>query len=74
MRGRNRNTCCAVRKGRFMVVHFKTPKERLDYLKGKHEEIIPEKVEPKKVEAEEPKVSKPKKARKKKDDGKVQAE
>lgn len=57
-----------------MVVHFKTPKERLDYLKGKHEEIIPEKVEPKKVEAEEPKVSKPKKARKKKDDGKVQAE
>lgn len=24
-----------------MAIHFKTTKERLDYLKGKHEEIIP---------------------------------
>ena len=48
------------------VMHFKSQKERLDYLKGNFEEIEPKEVK------EEPK---PKKARKgKKKDGKVQAE
>lgn len=53
-----------------MAIHFKSSKERLDYLKGRHEEIIPVEVKPKEVEG------KPKKKQskgKKKDDGKVQA-
>lgn len=55
------------------VVHFNTMKERLDYLKGRFEEIQPVEAEEPKVE--EPKVEKPKKARKgKRKDGKVQAE
>jgi len=50
------------------VMHFKSQKERLDYLKGNFEEIEP------KV-AEEPKAEKPKKQKKgKKKDDKVQAE
>ena len=53
-----------------MAIHFKSTKERLDYLKGKHEEIIPVEVKP--VEAKEPKKKPTKKE--KKDDGKVQAE
>lgn len=38
-----------------MIMHFKTQKERLDYLKGNFEEIIPVEVkaEPKKAEKEE---------------------
>lgn len=48
------------------VIHFNSMKERLDYLKGRYEEIKPVEVK------EEPK---PKRARKgKKKDGKVQAE
>lgn len=43
-----------------MVTHFKTQKERLDYLKGKYEEIIP--IEAEKVE--EKVEEKPKKAKK----------
>lgn len=55
------------------VLHFKTQKERLDYLKGNFEEIIPTEVEPK--VAEEPKAEKPKKQKKgKKKDDKVQVE
>ena len=52
-----------------MVVHFNSSKERLDFLKGKHEEIIP-------TPAKEKKKSKPKKKTakdEKKEDGKVQA-
>lgn len=50
------------------VMHFKTQKERLEYLRGGFEEIVPKEVE----EVED----KPKKAKKKgkKEDGKVQAE
>ena len=48
-----------------MAIHFKTPKERLDFLKGKHEEIIPVK-----AKEEKPK----KKAKAKKEDDEVQAE
>lgn len=58
-----------------MAIHFKTSKERLDFLKGKHEEIVPVEVKP--VEVEEPKEEKPKKkaqSKGKKKDGKVQAE
>lgn len=42
------------------IMHFKSQKERLDYLKGNYEEIIPTEVK------EEPKeaVEKPKKAKK----------
>lgn len=55
------------------VMHFKSQKERLDYLKGNFEEIIPTEVESK--VAEEPKAEKPKKQKKgKKKDDKVQAE
>lgn len=50
------------------VMHFKTQKERLDYLKGTFEEIVPQKVEVK--ASEEPKQAK---KGKKKDDA-VQAE
>ncbi len=50
-----------------MAIHFKTSKERLDYLKGKHEEIVP--VE---VKEEKPKKKAQKKKAEKKD-GKVQA-
>ena len=46
------------------VMHFKTQKERLDYLKGNFEEIMPKEV--KKEPKEEPK--KAKKKGKKKDD------
>ena len=58
-----------------MAIHFKTSKERLDFLKGKHEEIVTVEVKP--VEVEEPKEEKPKKkaqSKGKKKDGKVQAE
>jgi len=55
------------------VMHFKSQKERLDYLKGNFEEIMPIEVEVKVVE--EPKAEKPKKQKKgKKKDDKVQAE
>lgn len=55
------------------VMHFKTQKERLKYLKGGFEEIAPVEVTAK-VE-EEPKEEKPKKAKKgKKKDDTVQAE
>lgn len=66
------------------VAHFKSQKERMDYLKGRFEEIVPieAKEEPKKAEKIEEKVEeKPKKAKKstkkaKKEvkDGEVQAE
>lgn len=49
------------------VLHFKSQKERLDYLKGGFEEIIPTE-----VKEEEPKPKKAKKGKKK--DGTVQAE
>ncbi len=51
------------------VMHFKTQKERLDYLKGGFEEIQPKEVK------EEPKKEEPKKAKKKgkKKDDTVQA-
>lgn len=50
------------------VMHFKSQKERLDYLKGNFEEIEPKEAE------EEPKEEKPKKAKKgKKKDDTVQA-
>ncbi len=52
-----------------MAIHFKTSKERLDYLKGKYKEVIPVEVKPKEVEEKPKKQSKGKK----KDDGKVQA-
>ena len=42
------------------ILHFKSQKERLDYLKGNYEEIILPSVEEKTEEAEE----KPKKAKK----------
>lgn len=53
------------------IMHFKSTKERLDYLRGGFEEIVPKEVK------EEPKEEKPKKASKrkgKKKDDKVQAE
>jgi len=67
------------------VMHFKSQKERLDYLRGGFEEIIPQEVVVPKAEeklsdkATEPSeatsVKKPKKAKKgKKKDGTVQAE
>lgn len=56
-----------------MVIHFNSTKERLDYLKGKHEEIIPTEVKAEEAKAEPKKVNKPKSKGKKKDDGKVQA-
>ena len=67
------------------VLHFKTQKERLDYLRGGFEEIVPQEVvvpkaeENAPTEATEPSeatsAKKPKKAKKgKKKDGTVQAE
>lgn len=66
-----------------MAIHFKTTKERLDFLKGKHEEIVPVEIKPVEVieepkaepkEEEKPKKKTQSKAKaKKKDDGKVQA-
>lgn len=50
------------------VMHFKSQKERLDYLKGNYEEIIPQEA----VE-EKPKKKKSSKKKEKKDDA-VQAE
>ena len=53
------------------IMHFNSTKERLDYLRGGFEEIVPTEVK------EEPKEEKPKKASKKKGkkkDDKVQAE
>lgn len=55
-----------------MVMHFRTAKERLDFLKGKCEEIIPQEITPQEVTEEEPKPKK-KKGKKKKDDA-VQTE
>jgi hypothetical protein len=58
------------------VMHFKSQKERLDYLKGNFEEIQPTEVEVEvKVEAEEEPKEEPKKAKKKgkKKDDTVQA-
>lgn len=55
-----------------MAIHFKTSKERLDYVRGKHEEIVPIEVKP--IEAKEkPKAKKntPKKKAEKKDNGKA---
>lgn len=49
------------------VMHFKTQKERLDYLKGNYEEIIPQEV------VEEKPKKKSSKKKEKKDDA-VQAE
>lgn len=61
-----------------MAIHFKTSKERLDFLKGRHEEIVPVEVKPVEVEPKKEEKPKPKKKTqakgKKKDDGKVQAE
>lgn len=54
-----------------MVMHFNSTKERLDFVKGKFEEVIPQEVVPKEVKAEEPK---PKKKKGKKKDDAVQAE
>lgn len=55
------------------VMHFKSQKERLDYLKGNFEEIIPREVE---EEVEVEPIARPKKSRKKKEkkDDEVQAE
>ena len=49
-----------------MAIHFKTPKERLDFLKGKHEEIVPVEVKPVEVKAEPKEEEKPKKKSKSK--------
>ena len=56
-----------------MAIHFKTSKERLDYINGKHDEIIPVEVKPVEVAEEKPKKKKttPKKKAEKKDNGKV---
>lgn len=48
------------------VMHFRSTEERLKFLKGKFEEIVPEEIIPKEVE-EAPKPKK-KKGKKKKDD------
>lgn len=52
------------------VMHFKSQKERLDYLKGNYEEIIPQKAE----EAVEEKPKKKSSKKKEKKDDAVQAE
>ena len=58
-----------------MAIHFKTAKERLDFLNGKHEEVVPVEVKPVEVKKEEEPKAKPKKkkaqSKKKKDDGEV---
>lgn len=59
------------------VTHFNSPSERMAYLKGKYEEIVPQiaKEEPKKAEKSVEAEEKPKKkAKKTKKDDKVQAE
>ena len=59
-----------------MAIHFNTSKERLDYVRGKHEEIVPVEVKPVEAEEKQKKESKPKKkaqSKGKKKDGKVQA-
>lgn len=48
------------------VMHFKTQKERLDYLKGKFEEITPQEAEP--VVEEKPKKAKKTSKKSKKED------
>ena len=53
------------------VIHFKSTKERLDFLRGKHEEIVPVEVKPVEVEEEKPKKKSQSKGKKK--DGKLQA-
>ena len=55
-----------------MAIHFKSSKERLDYLKGKNEEIIPiEVVEDKPKKEAKPKKKKSAPKEKKKEDGEV---
>ena len=54
-----------------MAIHFKTSKDRLDYLKGKHQEIIPVEVEPVEVVEEKPKKESAPKKKAEKKDGKV---
>ena len=49
-----------------MAIHFKTTKERLDFLKGKHEEIVPVEFKPVEVKAEPKEEEKPKKKSKSK--------
>lgn len=49
-----------------MAIHFKTSKERLDFLKGKYEEYVPIEYKPVEVEEEKPK-AKPKKESKPKE-------
>ena len=67
------------------IMHFSSTKERIKYLSGGFEEIVPVEAKPKKVENEQMKAEndeKPpkkaskskKKAKKGKEDGKVQAE
>lgn len=62
------------------IIHFKTQKERLDFLKGNFEEIKPVKAEPEeiipKVAEEKPKKAKKSTKKSKKEDknDKVQAE
>lgn len=66
------------------ILHFKSQKERLDYLKGNYEEILPvevaenEEIEPKEAEKEKKSPKKASKGRKKSkkgdENGKVQAE
>lgn len=53
------------------IMHFNSQKERLDYLKGNYEEIIPQKAE--EAVEEKPKKKKSSKKKEKKDDA-VQAE
>lgn len=49
-----------------MAIHFNTSKERLDFLKGKHEEYVPIEYKPVEVEEEKQK-AKPKKESKPKE-------
>lgn len=55
------------------VIHFNSGKDRLDYLKGRFEEVKPVEVIPVEVKAEEEKPKAKKKGKKKKED-EVQAE
>ena len=59
------------------IMHFKSQKERLDYLNGNYEEIIPTEVKEEPKEAvEKPKKAKKsaKKSKKEVDNGEIQAE
>lgn len=59
------------------IIHFNTPEERLAYVKGSFEEIVPKKAEKKPEKKEKKSEEKPKKAAKGKKKGKkdeVQAE